>query len=310
VVRRPGRAPGRRSIRRAAAPWWAGTSTSARRRSTRGTKERWPARSSTPTRSGRASAPARRRLGRPVPAHHPDEQVFTWWDYRGGAFHRRQGLRIDFLLGTQPVVERVKSVEIDRDYRKKKRRPDTVRPRAGDRRPFEKQGPQETKVDDICELADVAQKTFFNHFPTKQHLVGEIAATFLQDFFTTIAELRDTNAKAASRLTALFASLADRCEAAGPMHRELVLEMIRSAYQDRPEAEQAHVIHDAFRSLLEDCRGELRGDHDIETLTEMVVGTYYVLMLNWVSLDDYPLRERSIAAGRFLADALTERSEE
>ena len=53
-------------------------------------------------------------------AKHPDLQKFSWWDYRAGAFHRNQGLRIDFLLATRPVMERVRSVEIDRDYRKKK----------------------------------------------------------------------------------------------------------------------------------------------------------------------------------------------
>lgn len=50
----------------------------------------------------------------------PSTQAFSWWDYRGGAFHRKQGLRIDLLLGTQAVVDRVRQVEIDRDYRKKK----------------------------------------------------------------------------------------------------------------------------------------------------------------------------------------------
>jgi len=50
---------------------------------------------------------------------HPDLQAFSWWDYRGGAFHKKQGLRIDFLLATRPVLERVRHVEIDRDYRKK-----------------------------------------------------------------------------------------------------------------------------------------------------------------------------------------------
>ena len=50
----------------------------------------------------------------------PDLQAFSWWDYRGGAFHRKQGLRIDFLLATQPLAERVRSVEIDREYRKKR----------------------------------------------------------------------------------------------------------------------------------------------------------------------------------------------
>jgi len=51
---------------------------------------------------------------------HPDKQAFSWWDYRAGAFHRNMGLRIDFLLCSRDVVDRVRSVEIDRDYRKKK----------------------------------------------------------------------------------------------------------------------------------------------------------------------------------------------
>jgi len=51
---------------------------------------------------------------------HPETQAFSWWDYRGGAFHRGQGLRIDFVLGTRAIRTRVRGVEIDRDYRKKK----------------------------------------------------------------------------------------------------------------------------------------------------------------------------------------------
>ena len=51
---------------------------------------------------------------------HPEEQKFSWWDYRGGSFHRGLGLRIDLLLGTAAVVSRVRHVEIDREYRKKK----------------------------------------------------------------------------------------------------------------------------------------------------------------------------------------------
>lgn len=50
----------------------------------------------------------------------PETQAFSWWDYRGGSFHRKRGLRIDFLLGTQAIAERLRGVEIDREYRKKK----------------------------------------------------------------------------------------------------------------------------------------------------------------------------------------------
>jgi exodeoxyribonuclease-3 len=46
------------------------------------------------------------------------EGPFTYWDYRMGAFHRGWGLRIDLLLGSTQVAERVISVEVDREERK------------------------------------------------------------------------------------------------------------------------------------------------------------------------------------------------
>jgi len=51
---------------------------------------------------------------------HPGHQMFSWWDYRGGSFHRNLGLRIDLVLGSPKVRERTRSIEVDRDYRKKK----------------------------------------------------------------------------------------------------------------------------------------------------------------------------------------------
>ena len=50
----------------------------------------------------------------------PDGNEFSWWDYRGGSFHKKQGLRIDFLLTTDSIAERIEDVVIDREYRKKK----------------------------------------------------------------------------------------------------------------------------------------------------------------------------------------------
>jgi exodeoxyribonuclease III len=50
----------------------------------------------------------------------PDGDMFSWWDYRAGAFHKNKGLRIDLLLATPVVREAVTNVWIDRDYRKKK----------------------------------------------------------------------------------------------------------------------------------------------------------------------------------------------
>ena len=50
--------------------------------------------------------------------HAPDGGVYSWWDYRGVAFFKNQGLRIDFILCTQPVADRCSACTIDRNARK------------------------------------------------------------------------------------------------------------------------------------------------------------------------------------------------
>ena len=48
----------------------------------------------------------------------PEPRLFSWWDYRGGDFHKGRGLRIDLLLGTAPVAQRVHFAVVDRNARK------------------------------------------------------------------------------------------------------------------------------------------------------------------------------------------------
>ena len=45
---------------------------------------------------------------------------FTWWDYRAGDFHSNRGMRIDHLLASEPLADRVVWAEIDREARKGK----------------------------------------------------------------------------------------------------------------------------------------------------------------------------------------------
>jgi exodeoxyribonuclease III len=52
--------------------------------------------------------------------HHPEPGRYTWWDYRAGNFHKNFGMRIDHLLATAPVAQRVVASEIDREARKGK----------------------------------------------------------------------------------------------------------------------------------------------------------------------------------------------
>jgi exodeoxyribonuclease III len=48
----------------------------------------------------------------------PGERVFTYWDYRAGMFHQDLGMRIDLVLASRPVADRVEAAWIDRQARK------------------------------------------------------------------------------------------------------------------------------------------------------------------------------------------------
>jgi len=50
--------------------------------------------------------------------HRSEGGLFTWWDYRAGAFRRNWGLRIDHILVSEPLARRTAGVEIDREERK------------------------------------------------------------------------------------------------------------------------------------------------------------------------------------------------
>jgi exodeoxyribonuclease III len=50
--------------------------------------------------------------------HWPTGRVFTYWDYRAGMFHQDLGMRIDLVLATDPVADRVRAAWVDRQARK------------------------------------------------------------------------------------------------------------------------------------------------------------------------------------------------
>jgi exodeoxyribonuclease-3 len=49
---------------------------------------------------------------------HPEPRLFSWFDYRAGHFHKHEGMRIDLVLGSRSVAERVTFATIDRNARK------------------------------------------------------------------------------------------------------------------------------------------------------------------------------------------------
>ncbi|MFT7473240.1 MAG: exodeoxyribonuclease-3 [Verrucomicrobiales bacterium] len=52
--------------------------------------------------------------------HHDDAELYSWWDYRDGNFHKRKGMRIDLILSSRSVAERTDRIFVDRNARKGK----------------------------------------------------------------------------------------------------------------------------------------------------------------------------------------------
>lgn len=48
---------------------------------------------------------------------HPNELIYTYWDYFRNAFGRNAGLRIDHLLLSPPLTPRLRAAGVDRDVR-------------------------------------------------------------------------------------------------------------------------------------------------------------------------------------------------
>jgi len=171
---------------------------------------------------------------------------------------------------------------------------------------FDEHGFEATKVADICERADVVNKTFFNHFPTKQHLLREIAESQISVLFADIEAARARPASTRERISALFERIADNVDAAGPMRRELVTEMIHATESAGDGSVQSRRLQEAFAAMIRDgrVRGDVHAAHPIATQADVALGTFYALMFAWAHTTDFPLRRRALAAARLLGDAL------
>ncbi len=51
-------------------------------------------------------------------ARYPEGGIYTFWDYRNGDFHKRRGIRIDYLLATRPLADVATADLVDRNARK------------------------------------------------------------------------------------------------------------------------------------------------------------------------------------------------
>ena len=170
---------------------------------------------------------------------------------------------------------------------------------------FEERGYDESKVSAICERADVAYGTFFNHFPTKLDLLGALADQSVQEVAEGLEELTKQGGSIADQLIELFEGGAQSFEGLDAKQRELLARIQKLAYADSPE-DRDRRFHAAFEEFLRRGveAGRVRDDIPVETLAEVLSATFAQMSLSWLHFDDYPVRERAGAPARVLAPIL------
>ncbi len=155
---------------------------------------------------------------------------------------------------------------------------------------FQTKGVQATSLEEICSRADVAVRTFFNHFETREHLHEAIA----HERAVQLSELLDRWSRSpdpfAGRLTDLFAAIGSYL-AERPAYREFVGEMLHLRPARGNEAVRSGILGRAAGRFLADAaaRGEVTLVHSPEVLADLMLGAITTAISNWSASSDYDL---------------------
>jgi AcrR family transcriptional regulator len=170
---------------------------------------------------------------------------------------------------------------------------------------FQERGLRATKLEDICLRADVAPRTFFNHFATREELYEAIARQRAEQTADRIDALIGDQRPFARRLHDLFVMIGAYLDARPP-YRELVGEMLRLRHGSN-EFVRSGVLGAAAMRFVRDAikRREIGRRHRPEVLVDLLLGALIVGLGNW-SAGEEPNLERTLGeAARALAELFT-----
>lgn len=158
---------------------------------------------------------------------------------------------------------------------------------------FTENGVNETSIISIIEKAGVAHKTFFNHFPTKNHLLFHIASSYSGSSNTIFAHFNEMDITPMEKLENSFMAIAEGLAGLPPKDIEM-FKFILNGVHLGPESSkiiQRNMLDSTIGKILSEAamKNQLQPGIALETYAEVVVNLFISTMLNWASFDDYPL---------------------
>ncbi|HKA14290.1 MAG TPA: TetR/AcrR family transcriptional regulator [Myxococcota bacterium] len=168
-----------------------------------------------------------------------------------------------------------------------------------------------TKISDLCERADVARQTFFNHFPAKSDLLAELYRVGEDWISTTLDSAFERGASTRDRLRLFFTDSITAAIEVGPANRDLVAHVVHSR-PDPDRAQQLQHIFALFQGFVRRCLagGDVTRRHPPEVLAQLLQGALGALMIDWGERGGFDPKRRAAELAALVADAFEIRPEE
>ena len=169
---------------------------------------------------------------------------------------------------------------------------------------FAENGVADTSIASIIKEADIAHKTFFNHFPTKDHLLQHIVSSNTRYAYSFFREALTRHNDPRKQIEYCLMSVA---RALAPLNPERYSDLVTfyfvsSASTKEFRNEQKRNFTDLIENILQDAESKkiLRKDFDRETLGEMIVGICVSTLLNWCVEPGFPIIRKMKNAVKFI----------
>jgi len=158
---------------------------------------------------------------------------------------------------------------------------------------FTEQGCDVTSVEQICARADMARKTFYNYFPSKEHLIYLLSEQRIFDESRRLLErARASSDHRLEQLRFYMQSTGEHLHHFAVLERELIKQTIKDiAHNDERVAVRYPHLRNLLCALIEEGqqRGEIRTDFTAHLLAQVVSSALDSVTVSWVYEEQYPL---------------------
>lgn len=188
------------------------------------------------------------------------------------------------------AVERVETVKPGRREQQKQEVRSRIHEAATEL--FSEKGCDPTMVDEICDRAGIARKTFYNYYSSKQELIFDLSESLFYSETSAAIDLSiEKFTSLRERLSYIFQSIRESLSRYESLERTLIQYTLQNiSFEDNIAANKLWQVNEAFSRLF--VAEPQKSKYSPELLTEMAVGVLISIVLNWVNNPEYDLTGR------------------